>query len=97
MLTFVFRYIQIVRVIKGRGDVFDTSGRIASIKGAALNVAAPGKSEGTVNLSQENEDLKVDQKFILVLQQILEQVSKASIHKIRAYVTSLGHNFRVAK
>lgn len=55
-----FRYIQIVRVIKGRGDVFDTSGRIASVKGAALNVAALATSEGTVDLSQENEDLKVD-------------------------------------
>lgn len=51
--------IQIVRVIKGRGDVFDTSGRIASVKGAALNMPAAGTSEGTVNLSQENEDLKV--------------------------------------
>ena len=39
--------------------MFDTSGRIASIKGAALNMAAVGASEGTVNLSQENEDLKV--------------------------------------
>ena len=39
--------------------MFDTSGRIASIKGAALNMAAAGASEGTVNLSQENEDLKV--------------------------------------
>ena len=50
---------QIFRVVKGRGDVFDTSGRLASIKGAALNVPAAGTSEGTVNLSQENEDLKV--------------------------------------
>jgi len=49
---------KIVRVIKGRGDVFDTSGRIASVKGAALNMPAAGTSEGTVNLSQENEDLK---------------------------------------
>ena len=39
--------------------MFDTSGRIASVKGAALNMAAAGTSEGTVNLSQENEDLKV--------------------------------------
>ena len=46
-------------MIKGRGDVFDTSGRIASIKGAALNMATGQSSEGTVNLSQENEDLKV--------------------------------------
>ena len=51
--------LQIIRVIKGRGDVFDTSGRIASIKGAALNMATGQSSEGTVNLSQENEDLKV--------------------------------------
>lgn len=49
---------KIIRVIKGRGDVFDTSGRIASVKGAALNMAAGQSSEGTVNLSQENEDLK---------------------------------------
>ena len=51
--------MQIVRVIKGRGDVFDTSGRIASIKGAALNMPTGLSSEGTVNLSQENDDLKV--------------------------------------
>ena len=51
--------MQIVRVIKGRGDVFDTSGRIASVKGAALNMTGPS-SEGTVNLSAENEDLKVN-------------------------------------
>lgn len=48
---------KIVRVIKGRGDVFDTSGRIASVKGAALNMTGQS-SEGTVNLSAENEDLK---------------------------------------
>ena len=46
-------------MIKGRGDVFDTSGRIASVKGAALNMTGPS-SEGTVNLSAENEDLKVN-------------------------------------
>lgn len=51
-------FVQIVRVIKGRGDVFDTSGRIASVKGAALNMTGQS-SEGTVNLSAENEDLKV--------------------------------------
>lgn len=47
-------------MIKGRGDVFDTSGRIASIKGAALNMPVGASSEGTVNLSAENEDLKVN-------------------------------------
>ena len=52
--------MQIVRVIKGRGDVFDTSGRIASVKGAALNMTGQS-SEGTVNLSAENEDLKVSE------------------------------------
>lgn len=46
-------------MIKGRGDVFDTSGRIASVKGAALNMTGPS-SQGTVNLSAENEDLKVN-------------------------------------
>ena len=51
--------MQMVRVVKGRGDVFDTSGRIASIKGAALNMPTGPSSEGTVNLSHENEDLKV--------------------------------------
>ena len=55
----MFFLYQIVRVVKGRGDVFDTSGRIASVKGAALNMPPVGTSEGTVNLSQENEDLKV--------------------------------------
>lgn len=49
---------KIVRVVKGRGDVFDTSGRIASVKGAALSMPPGGTSEGTVNLGQENEDLK---------------------------------------
>lgn len=51
--------VQMVRVVKGRGDVFDTSGRIASVKGAALSMPPGGTSEGTVNLGQENEDLKV--------------------------------------
>ena len=46
-------------MIKGRGDVFDTSGRIASIKGAALNMPAGVSSEGTINLSAENDELKV--------------------------------------
>lgn len=67
---------KIVRVIKGRGDVFDTSGRIASVKGAALNVAALGTSEGTVNLSQENEDLKEE---IRKLYGQLQQMKTASM------------------
>ena len=59
-MSFFCRVAQILRVVKGRGDVIDTSGRIASAKGAALNMG-PGSpsSEGTVNLSQQNEDLKV--------------------------------------
>ena len=56
-------FVQIVRVVKGRGDVFDTSGRIASVKGAALSMPPGGTSEGTVNLGQENEDLKVCSPF----------------------------------
>ena len=60
--------LQIVRILKGRGDIFDTSGRIASAKGRALNLKpddAGGTSvEGSLNLTQENEDLKVSVKII---------------------------------
>ena len=59
-----------MRVLKGRGDVFDTSGRIASAKGRALSVR-PGDTgtsvEGSVNLPQENEDLKVSRKYLVRL------------------------------
>jgi len=42
--------------------VFDTSGKLASIKGAALSmrsINAAASSEGPVNIAQENEELKV--------------------------------------
>lgn len=46
-------------MIKGRGDTFDTRGRVASVKGGAVGVPATGTSQITLNLSQENEDLRV--------------------------------------
>ena len=44
---------------KGRGDKFDTRGHVASTKGAALGVPGAGTTQGTVNLSLENDDLRV--------------------------------------
>ena len=57
-----FFFFKIFRVFKGRGDVFDTSGRLASARGAAMsirNLDTGTSGERTINLSQENEDLKV--------------------------------------
>ena len=61
-MFFYFIFFKIFRVFKGRGDVFDTSGRLASARGAAMsirNLDTGTSGERTINLSQENEDLKV--------------------------------------
>lgn len=52
-------------MIKGRGDTFDRRGRLASLKGGAVSMSATGTSQITVNLSQENEELRVRLIFIL--------------------------------
>lgn len=53
-------------MIKGRGDIFDTRGRLASVKGGAVGMSTTGTSQITVNLSQENEELRVG--LILILE-----------------------------
>ncbi|XP_031561759.1 probable G-protein coupled receptor CG31760 [Actinia tenebrosa] len=70
---------KIFRIIKGRGDMFDTSGKIASIKGAALNMknmTSGISSEGTVNIAQENDDLKAE---IRKLYSQLEQIKTSNM------------------
>ncbi|XP_068737850.1 probable G-protein coupled receptor CG31760 [Montipora capricornis] len=62
---------KIVRVSKGRGDTFDTRGRVASTKGAALGMPSAGTTQGTVNLSLENEELREEiRKLYGQLQQL---------------------------
>lgn len=62
---------KILRVIKGRGDTFDTRGRLASLKGGAVSMSATGTSQITVNLSQENEELREEiRKLYAQLQQL---------------------------